>query len=348
MDAKKEKGSMPNHDKNIYAPNEKSTLGYQQAQKAAEHSQFGIELDIKGTSPEIKDYFAPLLPWEICAVQAQTSNGKTYFTNWWERQIVKQLKKQKRDEIIIHVSLEESIEAMAFNDYGRILKQKPADFARGSYKDWDRMLWAKKEIDGIPVWSIGESANTPEDAPELTLSNIYRSIQELVGGKITGEPWKPAVVIVDYLQALPIDPEVKTAQKQDQRRLQVMNDVFRLRKMTTALGCPIIVPLQAKQELSGNNLPYMIPGTYDGMETSAIATRFDRILSLWMPKTTHIVGTRASVKDGSVYVDVKEDQAFLKVNKQRGSLPAGMVWELKIDYNAQEYTSVYYKGVNDV
>lgn len=335
---------MKAHDQNIYAPIEKSNLGYRQAQKAAEHKQFGIELDIKGTNPSIKDYFAPLLPWEICAIQAQTSNGKTYFTNFWERQIVKQLKDQKRDEIIIHVSLEESIEAMAFNDYGRILHQKPADFARGAFTDWARMLFAKKEIDGIPVWSIGESADTPEDAPELTLSNIYRSIQELVSGKITGEPWKPAVVIVDYLQALPIDPEVKQAQKQDQRRLQVMNDVFRLRKMTKVLGCPIIVPLQAKQELSGNNLPYMIPGTYDGMETSAIATRFDRIISLWMPKTTHIVGGFAQSKDSGISIPIKENQAFLKVNKQRGSLPAGMVWELKIDFETQNYYDACYTG----
>jgi len=92
------------HDKNIYSPIETAMLGKKLAMKAAEHSEFGIELDIAGTSPAVKEYFAPLLPWEICAVQAQTSNGKTLFTNFWERQIAEQLKRQKRDEIIIHVS----------------------------------------------------------------------------------------------------------------------------------------------------------------------------------------------------------------------------------------------------
>jgi len=330
---------------NIYSPNEAGKLGYEEAKRAAEHSQFGIELDIPGTTPSVKDYFAPLLPWEICAVQAQTSNGKTYFTNWWERKISDQLKSQKRDEVIIHASLEESVEAMSFNEYGRILRQKPADFARGKFTDWAKMAWAQKEINGIPVWRIGESASMPEDAPDFTLSNIYRSIIELVEGRITGEKFKTAVVIVDYLQALPIDPETKKNTKgDDQRRLQVASDVFRLRKMTTHLQCPIIVPLQAKQELKGNNHPYMIPGTYDGMETSAIATRFDRILSLWMPKTTNLVGSTISNKDGTVNFQCKEDQAFMKVNKQRGGLPAGMVWELKIDYENQEYTDVYYRG----
>lgn len=336
---------MPNKNaSNVYSPHDSALLGYEQAQRAAEHAQFGIDLDIQGTSPAVKDYFAPLLPWEICAVQAQTGNGKTYFMNFWERQIAGQLKAQKRDEIIIHVSLEESIEAMTFQDYGRILNQNPADFARGTFTDWARMKWAMSQLDGIPIWRIGDSAERPLDSPELYLSNIYRSIRELVSGNITGAAWKPAVVIIDYLQALPIDPEVKQATQDNQRRLQVAQDVFRLREMTTHLKCPIIVGVQAKQALDGNNAPYQIPGTYDGMETSAIATRFDRILSMWMPKTTGVIGGTISNKDHSINIAVKEDQAFLKVNKQRGGLPAGRVWELRVDYKSQAYYDVYWKG----
>jgi hypothetical protein len=41
---------------------------------------------------------------------------------------------------------------------------------------------------------------------------------------------------------------------------------------------------------------------------------------------------------------VKEDQAFLKVVKQRGGLPAGRVWELRVDYENQLYYDVFYKG----
>lgn len=328
----------------IYSPHEVGMVGYKQAQRAAEHSQFGIELDIKGTLPSIKEYVAPLLPWEICAIQAQTSNGKTYFTNWWERKIAEQLKRQGREEIIIHVSLEESIEAMAFQDYGRLLNANPSDFARGAYTDWKKMQWAMGKIDQTPIWRLGDSSERPQDAPELHLTNIYKAIQELVSGEVTGSPLKPAVVIVDYLQALPIDSENKEVGKREQRRLQVSNDVFRLRAMTTHLNCPIIVPLQAKQTLEGNNEPYMIPGTYDGMETSAIATRFDRIFSLWMPKTSYLIGQTVFNKEKQPVFTVAENQAFFKVNKQRGGLPAGRVWELKIDFEEQEYYDAYYKS----
>ncbi len=326
---------------NVYSPHEAAMLGKSLAQKASEHSQFGIDLHIQGTDPAIREYFAPLLPWEICAIQAQTHNGKTMFVNFWERQIARQLSIQKRDEIIIHVSLEESIEAMVFQDYGRILEQKPADFARGSFTDWPRMDWAMSKIDNVPIWRIGDSSERPDDAPELYLSNIYRAIRELVEGKITGGKWKPAVVIIDYLQALPIDPEVRSATRDAQRRLQVAQDVFRLREMATHLKCPIVVPLQAKQTLEGNNYPYMIPGTYDGSETSTIATRFDRIISLWMPKTTNVIDSFVQAKDGTKLFQVRENQCFLKVNKQRGGLPAGRVWELKVDFDKQEYSDVY-------
>jgi hypothetical protein len=88
----------------------------------------------------------------------------------------------------------------------------------------------------------------------------------------------------------------------------------------------------------------MIPGTYDGLETSSIATRFDRILSLWLPKTTYPVGTTQTNRDNTVTINVKEEQGFIKVNKQRGGLPAGMVWELKVDYQKQKYMDAYWRG----
>jgi hypothetical protein len=323
----------------VYSPHDAGMIGYESSRQAAEHAQFGIELDIPGT--DIKDYFAPLLPWEICAVQAQTSNGKTYFTDWWIRKMCEQLKRQNRDEIIIKVSLEESIEAMAFDEYSRILNVRTADLARGTFTDWAKMQWAMTEIDMTQVWRIADSSTRSEDAPELYLSNIYRCIKELADGRITGNPYKVACVVVDYLQALPIDPEVKSASRENQRRLQVTQDVFRLRAMTTHLKAPIVVPLQSKQDLSGNNPPFMLPGVYDGLETSAIATRFDRMISLWMPKTTSIVGTLIQLPNYPIGYRVTDDGAFLKVNKQRGGLPAGRIWDLKIDYQKHEYMDAY-------
>lgn len=325
---------------NIFSPHQVGMLGKSTARRASDNAQFGIGLNVPGT--DIGGYFAALLPWEICLVQGQTSSGKTEFTAWWERQIAAQLQAQKRDEIIIHVHYEESLEAIALQEYGRILKRRPADFAGGKFTEWSKMDWAMTEIDKIPVWRIGDSAERPDDAPDLTLSNVYRSIQELLAGNVTGEKFKPAIVIVDYLQIIPFDPELKVSGEKDKRRLQVGNDVARLRKMTTHLQCPIIIPGQAKQKLEGNNPPMMIPGVYDGVETYEIATRFDRILSLWRPKMTHVVGSEITSPDGVKYT-VTENLAFIKVNKQRGGLPSGRVWPMKVNYPEVSYESLYGK-----
>lgn len=324
----------------IYSPHERGMAGYKAAKRAMEYKDVGIPLRVKGS--DITEYFAPLLPWEICAVQAQTHNGKTMFTNWWERDAVDFLNEQGQEGDIVHVSHEESIEAMAFTEYGRLLDVLPAKLARGEFSDIAKLEIAMKEIDACRIWSIGESADRPDEETDLTLSNVYRAIKAMQDGKIA-EARKVRLVTIDYLQAMPIDLEIKQATKDAQRRLQVREDVYRLRKMTVHLQAPILVPVQCKQELKGANPPYEIPGMYDGEETSGIAQRFDRIISLWMPKTSKPVGTVVT-QDRTPVFTVAENQVFAKVNKQRGGLPSGMTFELKVDYSTYQYMDAYAKA----
>jgi len=324
----------------IHSPHEVGMKGYEAAKEAAEYKNLGIDLDIPGT--DIKDYFAPLLPWEICAIQGQTSHGKSYFKDWWLGDVVRQFKESKRDQIIVDVHLEETIEAVAFAMYGQRLGVRPADLARGAYTDFDKMLGIMTVMDGIPIWHIGVSSKDTEDTPPLTLTNIYNSIKALKDGGITGAKWDIGITSIDYLQALPIDKENSKAMRENQRRMQVSADVHRMRAMTASLVCPILVPLQAKQKLEGNSEPYYIPGTYDGSETMTIATRFDRIISLWLPSQSHpeLMNSQIVSKDGR-RVDVLPNNAWLKINKQRGGLPSGKSWQLKIDFDKHTYKSIY-------
>ena len=320
---------MSKHSDNIiFTPHEQAMAGYNAVKRAVEYKDVGVPLRVAGS--DISDYFAPLMPWEICAVQAQTHNGKTMFTDWWERDAATFLTENNQPGDIVHVSLEESIEAMAFTDYGRLLDVLPAKLARGEYQDMAKLQVAMKQIDGCRVWRIAESAERAEEETDLTLSNIYRALNAMQKGDIAGAT-KIRLVTLDYLQALPIDPEAKKAAPDAARRLQVRDDVYKLRKMTVALQTPILVNVQAKQKLEGANLPYEIPGMYDGEETAAIAQRFDRIVSLWMPKTSKPVGTSVFYNDAKVF-DVEENMVFAKVNKQRGGLPSGMTFELRVDF----------------
>lgn len=326
----------------IFTPHDVGMAGYRAAKRAMEFKDIGIPLRVRGS--EISEYVAPLLPWEICAVQAQTHNGKTMFSNWWERDVVAYLNECGQEGAIVHVSHEESIEAMAFTEYGRLLDVLPVKLARGEFSDIGKLEIAMKQIDACRVWRIAESADRAEEETDLTISNVYRALLAMQEGKIA-EARKIRLVSWDYLQANPIDPEVKLTAADAQRRLQVRNDVYRLRKMTVHLKTPILVMVQCKQELKGNNPPYEIPGIFDGEETSSIAQRFDRILSLWMPKTSKPVGTVVT-QNGTPLFTIAENQVFLKVNKQRGGLPSGKTFELKIDYSTYEYMDAYTKESN--
>ena len=329
----------------IYSPSEIAERGYTETKRIAELGNAGIPLDIPGTLPAIKDYFAPILPFEIVAIQAQTSNGKTLLKDWWLGETAELFNKQERKQVIIDVHLEETIEQVAYAEYGRRLKVKPADFARGEYTNFGAMRGIMQEIEGVPIWHIGVSSLDDEDTPPLTLSYIFRAIMALKEGLIDGTKHSIGLVSVDYLQVLPIDIENKTARKDTQRRLQVMDDVNLLRKMTSKIQAPILVPLQAKQDLKSTFEPYHIPQMYDGLETSAIATRFDRIISLWMPSTTHPnkIGDVLTNKAGDS-VTVGTNNMWLQVIKQRGGLPKGKKWELAWNFEKGDLTSVYSIG----
>jgi hypothetical protein len=336
----------------IFTPHEVGVAGYNAVLRAAKYQDVGVPLNIGGSG--IGDYFAPLLPWEICAIQAQTHNGKTMFTDWWERMTVKHLEENNQTGDIVHVSFEESIEAMAFTEFGRLLDVLPARLARGEYKDIAKLKIAMAKVGSSRIWRIGESAERPDaeliDRPnekpaELTLSNVYRALYAMKSGAITTDV-KIRLVTIDYLQAIPIDPEVKKVAVDAQRRLQVRQDVYRLRKMTVKLETPILVPVQAKQKLEGVNPPYLIPGMYDGEETASIAQRFDRIISLWMPKTTHAVGTKITL-NGETLFTVEDNMVFMKINKQRGGLPSGKTFQLKVDYKTREYFNAYGKPITE-
>lgn len=316
----------------VYTPPEVSKYTLEAISEIKKKITRGIEFPI----PVMRDYFAPILPGQVTVIQAQTSQYKSGFMHFWERTAAKQLERDGRtDEAIVHVSVEECVEEQGFLMLGRETGEAAGKLARGEVQDWKRLQDAAIKIGAIPIFRIGDSLARAEDMPNLYLSNMVRAIMSLTSGQVTGEPIKPALLVFDYLQAFPIDPEVKKAGLKDQRNLQVREDFYRLRQAAAFFKCPVIVGVQAKQELEKRG-DAMMPGMYDAQETSAIAQRTDRLISLWMPKVTHGVG--AQIQIGVKQYRVEENMLFVKVNKQRGGLPAGQSWLCRVDFQRNEIT----------
>jgi len=312
----------------IYTPAEVA----QYATKHVEFIQANQHRALNFFIPGIDQYFAPALPGQIISIIAQTSNYKSGFMHAWEYAAAQQLQREGReDEIIVHVSVEEAVEEQAFLLFGIETGEDAGDIARGKIQDWDRLYQAAIRVGNIPIYRIGDSLARAEDFPSLYMSNMIRSIR-FMRDELLGQELKIAAIFFDYLQAFPFDPEVRRhGNKEMQRRLQVREDIYRLRQAAAFFSCPVIVGVQAKQNLNGAPSQSMyLPGIYDGEESSAIGQRSDRIIQLWMPKMNWPIGSQIEYKDIRYTVD--ENLLWLKVGKQRGRLPSGKSWKCRIDF----------------
>lgn len=313
----------------IYTPSQTSTYGLNAVRVAEKTKETGVGITIP--IAEIRDYVPPVLPGQVMAIIAQTSNYKSGMLHFIERcSAMSMAEASTRQHILIHVSVEESVEEQAFLELARESGDDAGELARGVVQDWNKLEAAAIRFGDVPIYRIGDSLARSEDMPMLYISNMIRAIDTLVDGDILD--WKPKVagVFFDYLQAFPIDPEFRRETRDTQRRLQVRSDIYRLRQLAAKYRCPVFVAVQAKQHLDGAHPPIMLPGQYDGEESASIAQRCDRIMTLWMPKSTHSIGQMVSSKDGDFIVE--ENQIWIKVAKQRGRLPSGKVWRCVIDY----------------
>jgi hypothetical protein len=318
----------------VYTPTQVATYGLRAAEETRELAKdsVGIHIPIH----ELGDYVTPVLPGQLMAIIAQTSNYKSGFIHYLEDANAKRLTDAGMDDhIIIHVSVEESIEEQAYLGLSTKSGISVDDIAQGSVQDWSLLEKASATIGSIPIYRIGESLARSDDMPNLYISNMIKAIDVIVNGDLLS--WKPKVagIFFDYLQAFPLDPQYKNMESSSKRRLQVRSDIYRLRQCAAKYRCPIIVAVQAKQTLQGAKPPILLPGIYDGEESSSIAQRSDRVLTLWMPKQANRVGDTVRYGQDMSFV-VQENQLWIRVAKQRGRLPAGNVFPCLIDYSTND------------
>ncbi len=291
--------------------------------------------------PVMKGYFAPVRAGQLISIIGQPSMGKSLLMHYLNSQIAKQIVKEERSmEAVFHVSVEEPLEDMAMLSLARASGQSVALLSRGQVSDMSGLERAANELAATPIIYIAESIasrrNTSGLIDALTLTNIFNAIRDIC--RQTG--YTPAAIVIDYLQALPIDPRLaKSTEPINQRRLQVRADVYFCRRASLFFGCPIFLGVQAKQTLGGyirkDGPPVVqLPGMNDGEESSAIGQRSDRILSVCIPARVYPVGTTAQLGPNPGEALTIEDTQFLvKVVKQRGMLPAGKSYLFNVDFD---------------
>ncbi|RPH31428.1 hypothetical protein EHM92_09065, partial [bacterium] len=87
----------------VHTPMQVADYGLKAIQNMQNNRHRSVSLGISG----IKDYFAPLRPGQVCGIIAQTSNYKSGFLDCIEKTAAAALSAQKRDEVLVHITVEE-------------------------------------------------------------------------------------------------------------------------------------------------------------------------------------------------------------------------------------------------
>ncbi len=184
----------------------------------------------------------------------------------------------------------------------------------------------------VPVWTVGyerrELADDIDDMPALTAEQIYREVVQI---EKDGHG-RPSLILVDYLQILEME-----GAGNDKRSEQVSRALAILKKMARFFGCPIVVAVQAKEEVDRKNPP--VPQMGDSYYSSEVAHHSDVMLSLYYPfrYPDEVHGGSVSWKGFSYPVD--PTKLFLQLLKQRKG-HGRELWLLDIDPSGQEVLGV--------
>jgi hypothetical protein len=239
----------------------------------------------------------------------------------------------REDEAVVWIDTEQPAEYLATEQVASLAGLTYSDVMTPNGLDPKRLIAASNTVAGTPFYVIATRLGSKGGGSEVHLTNIRNSLALLADGNLDGTPRKIAAVFVDYLQSLPIDPAVKRADIESQRRLQVARDVDTLRSMGARLDCPVVVGVQAKQTMSPSPLEkaFRLPGMYDGQETANIGQRPDRIISLAVAsrhfpddEIIEYKNNRFKSRQGLLFTAVLKQRAVV------GYLPAGHVFAFEI------------------
>lgn len=288
----------------------------------------------------------PVLPGKVVTLGAQSHNGKSMFLDFWKDDTAKRiLKANRKQDVIVSVLAEDMVEeAMAVV----LMKELERTGEKGNILSEDGLLTLSTRLYGVPVYFIGYSISRPDVTIGANMTNVERAIFRIVERR--KDQNKDTVVnglLLDYLQAMPLDKEIMGAVIDKRRNLQVAADMQALRRIARRVPCPVVAAVQAKEELKHCPGPNMlIPGLLDMGETKVIGDHTDTNFGLWMPKTSHAWGEIIEHgKTTPLRFRVLTELAWLRCNKQRGfdpftlqRLPANKSWPLKIDFSSGTYS----------
>lgn len=285
----------------VYQPLDVGKIVVREVDERRKHPGAGVRSYIK----PLDEHLLPLRPGELVVVIGRTSNYKSGLMQYWARNIAQDI--DGDGEIVVYVTWEMAVEELGLYDLAASASINASEIAQGRVSDeaWERLQAAAMQRAAIPLWLIGHSVDRRKRRPDLTLSNVGRALQWIDDEK----NMRPRAIFLDYLGQM-------QAEKGEDRRMQTFENVRRCKDMALALGCPVILGVQAGRQMDGRE--WKLPEIGDGQESSNIEQTADKVISVWLPKTSEPIGSILRLPGGKgPEITVTDNLLVIGLKKQR-------------------------------
>ena len=299
----------------VYTPSEVGTLVLGAVSERKANPGAGIRLGI----PEVDAQLLPLRPGELVTITGRPGNYKSGLMQFWARRVANELlASQDEHGIVVYVTWEMAVEEIGLYDLAAATALDAAELAQGRLDDaaFERLQAAAVRRACIPLWLIGHSIERRKKRPRLTMGNVAKALEWIEDNM----EFHPRIVFLDYLQQM--EPERRPGQEVN-RRMDIFENVHRCKDMALALGCPVVLGVQATRAVDERT--WKLPQIGDQMESSNIEHTADKMISVWMPKTSEPPGLL-----GNTDLEVNDNLLILGIIKQKLG-PAGGWWGLYVD-----------------
>ena len=300
----------------VYTPAEVSSLVLEAVEERRAEPGAGIRLGIKPVDHEL----LPLRPGELVTITSRPGHYKSGMMQFWARNIARDLlKEEKKQEVVVFVTWEMAVEEIGLYDLAASVKLNAAELAQGRIEDQglEKLRGAAMRRASIPLWVVGHSIKRRKKRTRLTLSNVARALMWIEDNMA----FHPRIIFLDYLQ------QMETERRKGQeiaRRLDIFENVHRCKDMALAMGCPVVLGVQAGRQVDGRE--WKLPQMGDQQESSNVEQTADKMLSLWYPSRS----LRRGEEIQTTGLFVEDNLLIVGLVKQRLG-PAGMWWPLYVD-----------------
>lgn len=320
-------------EKHVFDPGMVSQATVTLLQDRKAHQSESIKTGIE----QLDEVLNPMRPGELIVVLGFTRNYKSGLMNFISRYHAVRMRDAKiNNQVVITFTWEQSIEEQGIIDIAQLTSLDTGKMMRGTLTDeeWNLLLLGAMRRGTIPWWLVGHSASINERRPRLNMSEVYEVLEWIVDFQEV----KPMLVVLDYLQRI-------KREKGETMREQFINIVDKAKDLALAFHCPVMLGSQAGRTVVNNQTrTWRLPHVDEGQETSNLEQSADKLLSVWMPKNDHPIGTVLQYADQNY--TVTDNLLILGVMKQKFG-PSPRIMQLEVHPATNDILPVRTVDLND-